>query len=565
MRFMIQPRPYQTEALKKILKRWKDGVTRQLVSLPTGTGKTLLFGMVAGALKTRTLVLAHREELLLQARQKIRLVYPEADVGILKAEERSGLRTDICVASVQTAMRNTDALRERGFRLLICDEAHHAAAAYTEIFEALGFMEGDREKLLLGVTATAYRGDNVGLGSVFEEIVFERSILAMMKAGYLCDVRGLEIKTGADISGVRTRTGDFALDELSVVIDTPERNALVADTYLEHGEGRRGVVFGVGVEHALNLAEAFRTRGIPCAAVYGAMSPEERHDALRRYEDGKLRVLTNVGVLTEGWDVPDTSVVMMARPTKSKGLYIQCVGRGLRLAPGKEDCLLVDFADVAKKHKLCSFGTLAGDPLLKRRRKQTLLEAVEEAEKLDILRRKNGLEKIAHDAESFDLFERSRFVWQPLERHYKLRLEDGSSLWCKYVPGGYSPILFPRSGEIVALSEDVLPLGYAMGVCEDYARQLSVAKTAMKSASWRKEGATEKQRKALKRMGVPFDPDISKGEASRLLDRKFGVLATGSQIGFLRKRSLHPNPELLTKHEATKIIGRYMKAQKIPI
>lgn len=563
---MIQPRPYQTEALKKILKRWKDGVTRQLVSLPVGSGKTLIFGMVAGALKTRTLVLAHREELLLQARQKIRLVYPEAEVGILKAEERSGLRTDICVASVQTATRNTDALRERGFRLLICDEAHHAAAtSYTKIFEALGFMEGDKEKLLLGVTATAYRGDNVGLGSVFEEIVFERSILAMMKAGYLCDVRGLEIKTGADISGVRTRTGDFALDELSVVIDTPERNALVADTYLEHGEGRRGVVFGVGVEHALNLAEAFRTRGVPCAAVYGAMSPEERHDVLRRYEDGKLRVLTNVGVLTEGWDVPDTSVVMMARPTKSKGLYIQCVGRGLRLAPGKEDCLLVDFADVAKKHKLCGFGTLAGDPLLKRRRKQTLLEAVEEAEKLDILRRKNGLEKIAHDAESFDLFERSRFVWQPLERHYKLRLEDGSSLWCKYVPGGYSPILFPRSGDIVALSEDVLPLGYAMGVCEDYARQLSVAKTAMKSARWRKEGATEKQRNMLKRMGVQFAPDISKGEASRLLDRKFGVLATGNQVGFIRKRNLHKNPELLTKHEATKIIGRYMKAQEIPI
>lgn len=194
---MITPRPYQTEALDAVLGRWRDGVTRQLVSLPTGCGKTLIFGMVAGALKTRTLVLAHREELLLQARQKIRLVYPEADVGILKAEERSGLWADICVASVQTAMRNTEALRERGFRLLICDEAHHAAAAsYTKIFEALGFMEGDRSKLLLGVTATAYRGDNVGLGSVFEEIVFERSILAMMKAGYLCDVRGWRSKPG---------------------------------------------------------------------------------------------------------------------------------------------------------------------------------------------------------------------------------------------------------------------------------------------------------------------------------------------------------------------------------
>ena len=107
------------------------------------------------------------------------------------------------------------------------------------------------------------------------------------------------IKTGADISGVHTRTGDFALDELSVVIDTPERNALVADTYLRYGQGRRGVVFGIGVEHALNLAEAFRERGVPCRAVYGAMDAEERRRALSEYEAGDIRVLSNCNVLTE--------------------------------------------------------------------------------------------------------------------------------------------------------------------------------------------------------------------------------------------------------------------------
>ena len=341
---MIQPRPYQTEAQKRILQRWKKGITRQLISLPTGCGKTIIFGMLAGTLKERTLVLAHREELLLQARQKIRLVYPDADVGILKAEDHSGLYTNICVASVQTAVRYTEALKEREFKLLICDEAHHAVSpSYTKIFSSLGFMDEDKKKLLLGVTATAYRGDKVGLGNIFQEIVFERSILAMMKAGYLCDVRGLSIKTEADISNVHTRTGDLAVDELSDVIDTPERNALVADAYLEHGEGRRGVVFGVKVEHALHLAEAFRKRKIPCAAVWGDMPDEERHDVLERYAEGKLRVLTNVGVLTEGWDVPETDIIMMARPTKSRGLYIQCVGRGLRIAPNKQNCLLIDF------------------------------------------------------------------------------------------------------------------------------------------------------------------------------------------------------------------------------
>ena len=184
---MLEPRPYQHEALRAVLKRWQDGVTRQLVSLPTGCGKTIIFGMVAEAARARTLVLAHREELLLQACQKIQMVYPEVDIGILKAEERRGLDADICVASVQTAIRHIPELEARGYRLLICDEAHHAISpSYMSLFDGLGFLASDTGKLLLGVTATAYRGDNAGLGEVFQEIVFERSILAMMKAGYLC-------------------------------------------------------------------------------------------------------------------------------------------------------------------------------------------------------------------------------------------------------------------------------------------------------------------------------------------------------------------------------------------
>ena len=559
---MIQPRPYQTEALKKVIKRWGGGITRQLISLPTGCGKTVIFGMVAEALRVRTLVLAHREELLLQARQKIRLVYPDADVGILKAEERGGLYTDICVASVQTAVRHTEALRERGFKLLICDEAHHSvSASYMKVFSELGFMDGDKDKLLLGVTATAYRGDKVGLGNLFEEIVFERSILAMMKAGYLCDVKGLEVRTETDISGVHTRTGDFAIDELSELIDTPERNALVADTYLQHGGNRRGIVFGVRVEHAMNLAQAFRERGVPCAAVYGDMPADERRDVLKRYEARELQVLTNVGVLTEGWDVPDTSIIMMARPTKSRGLYIQCVGRGLRLAPNKENCLLVDFVDVAKRHKLCSFGTLAGGQLIDLKRDKTILEAVKEAEERSDRGHQDKLRKLKLQAETFELFERSRFVWQTVGEHYRLGLGGGVSLWCKTVPDGYSPVKVTQTGELTPLSEDILPLDYAMGVCEDYARQTE-ANSALKDAPWREEPATEKQINALRRMGIQFGEAISKGEAAKILDQKLSALATSAQAWFIKKHRLHSHPELLTKYEAGKLIGKYKQRQE---
>ncbi|MBQ2616555.1 MAG: DEAD/DEAH box helicase family protein, partial [Synergistaceae bacterium] len=136
---MIQPRAYQSEALRKVLTAWKDGKTRQLISLPTGCGKTIIFGLVAEALRTKTLILAHREELLYQAEQKLRLVYPDADTGILKAEERNGLDAEICIASIQTATRHTEELAQQGYRLLICDEAHHAVSnSYMTVFDELG-------------------------------------------------------------------------------------------------------------------------------------------------------------------------------------------------------------------------------------------------------------------------------------------------------------------------------------------------------------------------------------------------------------------------------------------
>ena len=194
---MIKPRHYQIEAVKKILTKWQEGVTRQLISIPTGTGKTIIFGLVAEALQEHTLVLAHREELLHQAKSKIKLVYPDADIGILKAGEHGGLNRQICIASIQTATRHIEQLMMRGDKLIICDEAHHAPSkSYKKIFQELGFMAGNPSKLLLGVTATAYRGDSTGLDEVFQEIVFERSIMTMMKSGYLCDVRCLEVNTG---------------------------------------------------------------------------------------------------------------------------------------------------------------------------------------------------------------------------------------------------------------------------------------------------------------------------------------------------------------------------------
>lgn len=555
---MIQPRQYQSEAVRKVLGKWASGVTRQLISLPTGTGKTICFGLLAEALRERTLVLAHREELLYQAKQKIHLVYPDADIGILKASERSGLSSEICVASIQTAIRHTDELAERGYKLLICDEAHHAPSpTYKRVFTELGFMKGNREKLLLGVTATAYRGDSTGLDEVFEEITFQCSIDTMMKAGYLCDIRGLSVNTGDDISCVHLRTGDFAVNELAQIIDIPKRNALIADTYLEYGEGRRGVVFCVKVEHALHLAEAFRERGVACEAVYGDMPSDERQDVLSRYANHELQILTNVGVLTEGWDVPDTDIIMMARPTKSKGLYVQCVGRGLRLHPDKKDCLLIDFVDIAKRHDLCGVGTLVGKKKLNLHGGSLLdeLDREEGGSREERIRLHQYREPTY---EQIDVLGRSRYVWQKRGEHYALSLVD-AALYCMSVEGGYTPIVM-QSGVKRLLSDSVLPLGYAMGVCEDYARSMGADNYAVKDAAWRTDFATEKQINLLRKKGIPFRPSITKGEAADLLSSVMNVGATEKQILFIKYHDLHDAPELLTKREAMEIIRQYKQA-----
>ncbi len=340
------------------------------------------------------------------------------------------------------------------------------------------------------------------------------------------------------------------------MIDIPERNALVADTYLEHGEGRRGVVFGVKVDHALHLAEAFRERGVACEAVYGEMPNDQRQDILNRYANHELQILTNVGVLTEGWDVPDTDIIMMARPTKSRGLYVQCVGRGLRPALNKKDCLLIDFVDLAKKHDLCGVGTLVGREKL-HLGKETLLDALEREEREEKIRLN---EFHSPTYEHIDVLGRSRFAWMSRNGHYSLSLVNNQALFCRQVEGGYEPVLVSESEGTKWLSDDVLPLDYCMGVCEDYARQEYANGYMMRDAQWRSEMATPKQLQTLLRMGIKYWPSITKGEAAELLGQALNVGATEKQIWYIKAHKLHEAPELLTKKQAIQIISEYKQS-----
>lgn len=569
---MITPRPYQSEAVKAILDAVKRGVRRQLVSLPTGTGKTIVFALLAKLLNVPTLILAHREELLAQARAKIRMVDPQADVGILQAEEDGGLDTRICVASIQTASRprRLQALKARGYELCIVDEAHHASAdSYETTLRELGFLSDDPGRLLVGVTATAYRGDGVALGAIFDEVVYERTIMAMISGGYLTDARGIAVTTETDLSGIHTRMGDFVTSELSWALNTPQRNALVVQAYKDNAADRRAVAFCVDVAHSKDLAEAFRSAGISCEPIWGDMDREARRRTLSDYAAGKIRVVTNCSVLTEGWDDPATSAILLARPTKSPTLYTQMVGRGLRTFPGKADCLVIDFADTVGRHSLCGLATLAGNAMLKPRRGETLMEALERFDMAEDWKRER-LGQIRKEV--VDLFERSAFCWTPTQGgHFRLSAGEGRYIWLRNLPEGYTVLLIPREGEREVLSEVPLPMGYAQGVAEDWVRLNGVHVLVERDAKWRRNPASEKQLVLLKKWAIPHDPEtITAGEASGLIDIEMARAqnrreepASHKQKWFIRTRLGQKDlPEGLTRGQATRIIAQAQREKK---
>jgi hypothetical protein len=378
----------------------------------------------------------------------------------------------------------------------------------------------------------------------------------MIKGGYLCDIRGISVKTEANLGAVHTRQGDFMTGDLAEVIDNPERNQLIADTYLEHAEGRKAIIFCVDVQHSQHVAATMETNGISCRAVYGDMDIDERRETLAAFEAGEIRVLANCNLLTEGWDSPDLGAVLMARPTKSKVLYIQCVGRGLRTSPGKADCLLIDFADIWDKHDICAFGTLAGDDSISPRKGQTLLQATEEAEEKN--RRRTGAGTAPHHVdEEFSLFDRSRFAWLASGRNFRLSIGDSQTVICSPRDGGYGVYLLGENGAMTYLSNSILPLGYAQGIAEDYARKHAKISYIDKEARWRKDAATPKQLEALTRMGIPHSAEITKGEASKLMDEAINEPATDKQLLTIRRNGLHKNPELLTKRNARRLIAQY--------
>jgi superfamily II DNA or RNA helicase len=499
----IALRDYQKECLETVLSEFSAGTRRQLVSLPTGSGKTVVMAAIARHFNKKTLLLAHREELLTQAIEKFRLFWPDVSVGLCKAEDNE-IHAQVVIGSVQSCSRpkRLEQLRALGFEVMMIDEAHHSVSdSYQSVINELGFGKGSN-RLLLGVTATPKRADKVGLGETFEKIVYSRSIGTMIKAGYLSPVIGRKILTNFTLQKLKTSNGDFALDELAEAVNTADRNDFIVDKFIEYGKERKGVAFCVDVQHCHDLAEAFRRRGIAAESVWGDMSPDERKRVLDHLKSGKIQIATSCGVLTEGFDDPTINLVAMCRPTKSHTLYIQSVGRGLRIWPGKQNCLVLDFTD--RGHNLDSTLNLSStipEALVFHEESQGEEEGGEAEEK----DRTAKVEPCAEVDTEFDIVGQQRFLWVEIgDGEWSLQDDERVEIILSPCGDGYVAILhfpFGSSSEIV---KEPLPLAYAQGCAEDYARRnLKVSYSDLK-APWISSQApmTQSQRDFLSKNSI---------------------------------------------------------------
>lgn len=365
---LLKLRPYQQEALTAIESAQESGLRRVLLALPTGAGKTVIFSaLVDRHLRTRpsgrALVLAHRKELVEQAQRRLaeRLGGHEG-LGVEMGDARAASQARVVVASIRSLSpaRLGDLMEQGAFDLIVYDECHHSTATQNkEVLRRLGVFEPDFEGLFVGVTATTRRADGEGLDQVFEEIVYARSLSEMIDEGYLRPLRGYTVSTGIKLSSTAVASEDDTA--LADAVDVDTRNALVARAIQELARDRRTIAFCITVSHAERLARALNYFGVRAGMVCGAMPKAARKATLEAFAQGKLSVITNVGVLTEGFDDPGVSAIAMVRPTRSESLYIQCVGRGMRISPEAQDCLVLDFVDACRLD-LVTLPSLAGLP-----------------------------------------------------------------------------------------------------------------------------------------------------------------------------------------------------------
>jgi len=551
-------RSYQKDALQNSLSRFQQGVRRQLLVLPTGTGKTVIFANLREhfGFTNKILVLVHREELAQQAAEKIAYWNPDCMVGVEMGPLHSSPMDDIIVGSVPTLGRSgssrLEKLDPRIFDAVVCDEAHHSTAqTYKNVFQYFGlFPLLYASPLLVGVTATPNRSDGTGLCEIYDEIVYDMDLISAIRQGWLADLKGIRVQTTVSLDEVKIRQGDFAVDQLSDAVNTSYRNGVVVKEWVKSAAGKQTIAFCVDIKHAQDLAKEFRDHGINCEAVWG--DDPDRADKLKKHRNREIIVLTNCAVLTEGYDDWRIECIVMARPTKSPLLYTQMAGRGTRIPDGidnikeakrqsvwvsKDSCLLIDVIDNCVRNTLVTTPSLFGMNV----NMQLHGESAEQArQRMDDAARDypysdlsniTDLSMLDSIATSIDLFQVS----------YPPEVEKLSELaWRKLADGNGYFITVPEK-ELVEIKKDLRDEYRIFGSVEkqiidltatDIHSAFSLADAVILSlggvkillkrkAGWHNDPPSPKQLALCKKLGIYVPATATKGDVSRAIDRRF--------------------------------------------
>jgi len=343
-------RPYQTNVIAEIERNIAAGERRILLVAPTGSGKTVIAAEIIRHFTQRcrpVLVLAHRLEIITQTSTKLQRC--GVGHGIIKAGFSPRPMERVQVASVQTlwvrAMRS-DAMPLPPADLLIVDECHHATAmTWHKIIEAYP------GAVLIGLTATPCRGDGRGLGGIFKSMIECPQVAPLIEQGYLVKTR-VYAPVDPDLRGIKTQAGDYVETQLAERMDKPKLVGDIVTHWHKYGDRRRSIVFACSVGHSIHIRDEFIKSDVRADHLDGETPKDERDAILARLESGEAEVVTNCMVLTEGFDCPDIGCIVLARPTKKMGLYRQMIGRGLRPADGKPDCVILDHSGAVFRHGL---------------------------------------------------------------------------------------------------------------------------------------------------------------------------------------------------------------------
>ncbi len=481
--------PFQRDAVEAVQKEFDEGRKHTLLVLPTGCGKTITFSewlrqqVEKGG---RGLILAHRDELLSQAAQKLKSV-TGLDSALEKADSSAYLSdAPVTVASVQSLSR-PERLKKypAGYYTdIVIDEAHHSLSnSYRELID---HFETSR---ILGVTATPDRGDHKALSEIYESLAFEYPMRKVIQEGYLVPIKAKMLPVEVDLSEVKTSCGDYTANSLGDAIE-PYLDE-IARRMAEECKDRKTVVFLPLIRMAKRFAELLNEYGISAAEVNGESS--DREEILADFEAGSYQALCNAMLLTEGWDCPSVDCIVVLRPTKVRSLYQQMVGRGTRLYPGKEDLLILDFLYLTAKHDLCTPASLFSGTAEVEEQMEKILRSGDEMDVSDV----------EEQAERDIMAERAASLAHSLEQSRKKK------------------------------ARTVDPMEFALSIA---AEGIALYEPTF---GWEFDEPTPKQLSYLSKCGIATDAVTCKGMASVIIDklirRQNAGLSTPRQVRFLNQ------------------------------